>query len=154
MCYNIKYNKLRGDDYKMELKDIVFSKRLSNFAKVTYFYLFFSMDENCECSTTFKELGEALKMSHCTMRKYLKELKDNSLVYTKKIFVEKQLDRCVFVLNGVKNDQPQKGIEEPKMDDSEKKIDEKAQKIQENLGNYTSEQQGKILEILKYLESN
>lgn len=152
MSYNIKYNKLRGDDYKMELKDIVFSKRLSNLAKVAYFYLFFSMDENCECSTTFQDLGEALKMSHCTMRKYLKELKDNSLVYTKKIFVEKQLDRCVFVLNGVKNDQPQKGSEDPKMDDTEKKLNETAQKIRDNLGNYTSEQQDKIHEILKYLK--
>lgn len=129
----------------MELKDIVFNKRLSNSAKVTYFYLFFSMDENCECSTTFQEMGEALKMSHCTMRKYLKELKDNSLVYTKRIFTEKRLDCCVLVLNGVNK----KCSEEPKMDDSEKKLDETAQKILENLGKYTVEQQEKILEILK-----
>lgn len=136
----------------MELKDIVFSKRLSNLAKVAYFVLFFSKDENSECSTTFQELCEALKVSHCTMHKYMKELKDNSLVYTKKIFVEKRLDRCVFVLNGVKNDQPKKCTEEPKIDNLDKKMAGTAQEIRDNLGNYTPEQQGRILEILKYLE--
>lgn len=137
----------------MTLKEVMSNRFVSFYAKSIFSYIYAFKDDPDHCNKTSADICSDLSLSVNTVKKYLTELVDNGLIEFKPSGISSKFSNCTYKVKvNCETSEPQKGSEDPKIDDTEKKLNETAQKIRGNLDNYTHEQQDKILEILKYLE--